>query len=446
MQVVVSYQSSDPDVRRFLGELGFSDDEIARGRLTEDDCLAKKVNPYLLREISLLNEAYPDRFIEAVTDLVQDMPHAEVTFELEPDEASRGLLFLKESSYGMRHVLFGSDFCSESSTGKILYANLLSQTTGDDLDEKSHVVNRGVGVEKLCSANELEAFGFLREELNGVYFSLARAGDQLQNAAQAVVPVSSVWTNGEVQEDVFARGSAVVISPKGHVATACHVLFSEEGIMADDATLMIEGQVLSIKPEHVLYANSTNDVAILRIPELEKNKKQGWVQFSPYLPTQGMPLAAIGYPHVFGDDEGTLLEKTVTFGEYDVISMLSADAVQNDRTAWGPDREDEGAPFYLTTATTVPGSSGGGFFDDSGELLGITSVLMMSGEPDINGIKSFATPLLKEDVDDPRLVAVLEEVEAAQEGSLAYFRLKLRRSPFLRSLKSFLGIGAGQAQ
>lgn len=450
LQIKYSYSVADPVTREFLTEMGLSQTQIDQGYVTDSDFLDKKINPLFLRELALSEEGVSDRFIQYLTEDVHAVEDMLLPVDFSPEEMAWGLKLWKELPVHLRASMFFSDYCTHPETGKILYNNLTSTQTADVSDELVYNLSKGVVVEDACTESRFLADGVLEEELKGIHFNPQNSDRNISQAAKAVVPVVSTWLQGEpFVDDELAHGSAILISAQGHVATAAHMLFSEDGEFADDAYLILGSGFFSIRQEHLLYADAENDVALLKIPGLEKIKNMQWAKLAETLPQNGDWLTAVGYPKLQDEEARGITLQAMTRGNFMNVKAFSTAITKSPELLDLEDPTLELEPFYLTSVPIVPGYSGGGYFDDAGRLVGVSSSIYVSSEasdPDLEGYITFVSPLLKEDVADPQLVKVLEEIETAQAGKLKYAALKLRRSAFLHSLKSFLGLSSSEAK
>lgn len=128
--------------------------------------------------------------------------------------------------------------------------------------------------------------------------------------------------------------SAVMIAPE-RALTAAHCLNMTSPV------LTIEGVDYPITEG---YAASPRDLAILFVP----GAPCPCAVVSLYPSEEGDALLAVGYPYG--------LARVVTYGEFQARIVL----------------EEDGQEYILTTTLGAPGNSGGGLFNDRGELIGIT--------------------------------------------------------------------------
>ena len=129
--------------------------------------------------------------------------------------------------------------------------------------------------------------------------------------------------------------SAVMVAPERAI-TAAHCLNMTAPV------LTIDGYEYAVTEG---YAASPRDVAILIVP----GAPCPWARMA-YTPLEtGDPVAAVGYP--FG------MALVVTYGEMQARVVLPED----------------GQEYLVVTSLGAPGNSGGGIFNQYGELVGITS-------------------------------------------------------------------------
>jgi hypothetical protein len=145
----------------------------------------------------------------------------------------------------------------------------------------------------------------------------------------------------------IASGSGVLISDDGLVLTNLHVV--QNGIFYD---VRISGnrQGRSI-PARPAKASTTQDLAMLRLSTEVAIKP---VHISTKIPQIGTKVFAIGSPFEL---EGSLSEG--------IVSQI---------------RRDDNQIWIQTTAQISPGSSGGGLFTESGELIGLTTMTIKGGQ------------------------------------------------------------------
>jgi len=130
-------------------------------------------------------------------------------------------------------------------------------------------------------------------------------------------------------------GSGVVVN-KGKVATNLHVAGNSEVVAVHHQGKMYRSRVMMSLPE--------SDLALLDVPELD----------APAVNLSTTSRVRVGQT-VFALGSPAGLELTLTTG---IVSAL---------------RSDSGNQIIQTSAQISPGSSGGGLFDEKGNLIGITT-------------------------------------------------------------------------
>ncbi|QBI21216.1 PDZ domain-containing protein [Egibacter rhizosphaerae] len=200
--------------------------------------------------------------------------------------------------------------------------------------------------------------------------------DRIADVAEAVLPaVVRVDIDGEEADqqpdrgpdDPSGNGSGVIYGGEGHIITNNHVVEP-----ADDLTVVFADG--SREEAEVVGTDRLNDLAVIQVDRDDLTVIGIGDQSALRV---GQPAVAVGSP--FG------LEGSVTSG---VISAL-------DR---GIDvRGPGGAPLTLpqviqTDAPINPGNSGGPLVDRHGQLIGINSAILTSGQPANAGV-GFAIPV-----------------------------------------------------
>jgi len=154
-------------------------------------------------------------------------------------------------------------------------------------------------------------------------------------AAKSVVVVESLS-----QSKRRAQGSGVVVG-NGEVVTNCHVVLFADKIVVRSGTAQHEARRR--------YADSERDLCVLQVPTLKLAAAPANGSANP-----GDRVFAIGAP------QG--LELSISEG---LVSGL---------------RQINNLSVVQTTAAISRGSSGGGLFDESGRLIGITTMQARSGQ------------------------------------------------------------------
>jgi S1-C subfamily serine protease len=135
--------------------------------------------------------------------------------------------------------------------------------------------------------------------------------------------------------DVGISCSVVMIAPE-RALTAAHCLGMASPVVTIDGYdyVVTEG-----------YAASPRDIAVLIIP----GAPCPCAQVSDIPAVEGDWVAAVGYPYG--------IARVVTYGEVQGRIVF----------------EEDGQEYLLVTALGAPGNSGGGLFNEHGELIGIVS-------------------------------------------------------------------------
>lgn len=158
-------------------------------------------------------------------------------------------------------------------------------------------------------------------------------------ARPSVVTVNARSTDGDA-----SLGSGVVVGAR-RVVTNCHVVRFAATVTVRDA----DGQDLSAQ---TVLADEERDLCLLEVAGLKgqpARRRPGAEK-----PMTGEPVIAVGNPLGLGISTSS--------------GLLSAVV------------EKQGAPHLIVSVPLSPGSSGGGLFDASGRLLGITTAIMQAGQ------------------------------------------------------------------
>ncbi len=141
----------------------------------------------------------------------------------------------------------------------------------------------------------------------------------------------------------LSQGSAIAVSAD-YLLTNCHVV--------KERPLIAIAQGKEVKEASLVSADPSSDRCILKVAEASLSPVQGIRQFSNL--KVGERVYSVGTP--------SGLERTLGEG---IISGL---------------RPSEEGRFVQTTAPISPGSSGGGLFDSSGNLIGVTTFLLKEAQ------------------------------------------------------------------
>jgi S1-C subfamily serine protease len=151
-----------------------------------------------------------------------------------------------------------------------------------------------------------------------------------------------------------SQGSAVAIS-KNELFTNCHVLQASRKIVVKQG----EEQ----RPAQLVSADPANDRCLLRVDE---------PTLTPISGVRTYESLEVG-------------EAVFTIGSPNGLELSLANGILSGR------REEDGRSYVQTTAPISPGSSGGGLFDSRGNLVGITTMVLV-GRQRLNQALNFAIP------------------------------------------------------
>lgn len=226
---------------------------------------------------------------------------------------------------------------------------------------------------ELVSAESKEAEGVtsteMSEEFSQIFqspeeyirYGIADAVEKVESSVVSIV-VSSKYSGGFLGDYmVEEKGSGVIISSSGYIATNFHVIEGAENVKV----------YLSNSDEYeatVIGKDAKTDLAVLKI-ESES-------ELVPAIFSKSSTLRVGDFVFSIGNALGKY-SGSVTMG---IISSLSRDVSVNDETM----------KMLQTDAPLNSGNSGGGLFDSHGYLVGIVSA-KDSGD-DVEGI-GFAVPI-----------------------------------------------------
>src|SRR5690606_24203101 len=160
-------------------------------------------------------------------------------------------------------------------------------------------------------------------------------------------------------------GSGTIISPSGYILTNYHVVGELNRRIHYDwhAVSLTDPDFTDQPPEFWFWAryiagDPTHDLAILKIEE--------WYDQEPV-------EADMVFPHVWVGDSNQLLPgDTITIVGYPGISGSTVTFTAGLMSGWvGEDFESGGKQWIKTDAKISHGNSGGGAFDESGNLIGV---------------------------------------------------------------------------
>ena len=186
--------------------------------------------------------------------------------------------------------------------------------------------------------------------------------DMFAEVSGGIVVVLSLDVGGRQT----GQGSGVVVG-KNEVTTNCHVVSGARTIAVRQAADIRGHETYRMKAE-LIVRNKQRDLCLLSVKELSAPPAATPVPFAAARSVSiGEEVYAIGAP------QG--LDLSISRG---IISQLRGDYGKKS------------APIIQTDAAVSPGSSGGGLFNENGDLLGITTFKLSGGASE--GL-SFAVPV-----------------------------------------------------
>ena len=212
------------------------------------------------------------------------------------------------------------------------------------------------------------------------WWNSTTAANRIDQNSKAVVTLIVYGTDGIVK----CQGSGFFVNSKGLLATNAHVVSDGANVVAKLAS----GAFYNMK--EIKRINRNDDLALLQFDAKETPCVVGLGNSDEI--KMGEKVYAIGTPH--GQD-ATLSEGNVSY----------------------PTREFNGIRHIQFTAPISPGSSGGGLFDEKGNVIGITSSFLNIPSGEQAGLDqnlNYAVP-----VND--LKAMISDTSKRLEGNAAYY-------------------------
>ena len=172
------------------------------------------------------------------------------------------------------------------------------------------------------------------------------------NSVVGVLTNEQAWNRntGEVENELIAQGSGVVIAEGGYILTNNHVI--EDGMAYQ--ILMPSGDKVDA---WLVGADSSTDLAVLKVDE-------GADQLTPVAVGSVESLQVGSTVVAIGNPGGEVLANTVTQG---VVSALERTSVNSSNTS-------RRISYIQHDAAINSGNSGGGLFNYKGELVGINTL------------------------------------------------------------------------
>ena len=146
-------------------------------------------------------------------------------------------------------------------------------------------------------------------------------------------------------------GTGFIVSAEGHILTAAHVLEAGWATWKKRGSVRIGAEYVDLSKASVLYNNSIDDVAVLKIPQLAGRDYLTLADksFGPE------PILAIGFPSIVRDARGQRT-KAISVGHW---------------TEYQKAIQEQKKQVIMVEAVRASGMSGGPFLNQRGEVIGL---------------------------------------------------------------------------
>jgi hypothetical protein len=198
------------------------------------------------------------------------------------------------------------------------------------------------------------AEGWPAWKVSGTAPNAVTSGPALEAPALFKLLSPSVFRVVAVSTGNTMQGSAVAVS-RSELLTNCHVLEGAQKITLQQGKLE--------RKATIARANPAADRCVLAVSEASLTPIHGVRAYAEL--EVGEPMFTLGSPNG--------------------LELSLANGILSGK------RDEDGRPFVQTTAPISPGSSGGGLFDARGNLVGITSMVLV-GREHLNQSLNFAIP------------------------------------------------------
>lgn len=381
------FNPNDADTAEFLSSIGVAAPRVSKGEIFDAELVRDGIDP--LAFLKLLEIAVIPEGPEFSTRLFENLENG--FLELNETTAAYAIDFLRDHDSPLLRSLLHYGACPDGESARIVMENIYSDSAAFYAERPE-----GITPEGACALTDLIDTGFATEDIEGVAFNENTAGEFWNQIGQAVIPLS-MWDG---QGGEYA-GSGVIVSPEGHVMTAAHNVIQSDGEVFPDVTFRYGGTEYLLSHDEVLYVDVAEDIAVLRLPALALIASLPYARLAEVRPEEGDDVMVIGYPLTAGADTfAGEFPEAYTPGRY--FYPMSDDSTPEELI--DPSVPREGI-YHVTTARPFPGNSGGGFFNEKGELIGITSNV----ETVVN--RSEAASTLLADAEDPRYEEVLRHIQ-----------------------------------
>lgn len=374
------FDPEDEATRSFLTRLGIPGDAVNSGGVNRSELIDWGVDPEVFAVAAGMMPSVETALL---------CPSGEDAKYLSHDEAVNATLLANNVRDPAKEaMIFKSGDCLSGWASLTVLGNYNGRAFEPNLNGAS-----GVTPESSCEYGALVAAGFPPAKLAGLFFEETLTGPFWWDVQRSVVELDAVMRVQEEDGSVSTsptQGSAVIVSPEGHVLTADHVVRGNLGFNAD-MMIVADGVEYPVSADDIVYDDPDADLAVLLVPDLAGAP---YARFAETRPEEGSPAFAFGFP-------GLTEEELSARGDVDARLMSVGTYV-------GTAVPDGTHTFDVLSLRLYPGDSGGAVFNADGELTGINHGI-------VPGKTSYASGVFAEDTADPNLRDVLGSIRALQE-------------------------------
>ena len=324
----IRFDPQDSSTRDFLEKIGLPEEMIDKGEVNPLMESFFHINLGSVQVLSALNQ-------ENINDEYLSKDEAEIALNL---INSRGLPILR---------LFSNSGCPGYgvTSAPIILENILGQNIGNRYGGGNIIP------EILCPYD----MDYSVEDQRGIHFLGNLVPESIKKAGKAVALVAFKWG------DQMGMGSAVVISEKGDILTAWHVLYDENDNFRDKVYIRIRDKVIEVREKDVVSKDKKRDTLLLRIDQIATIGLSP-MKVSAMPPLAGEEIWLIGFAAREGDGD-ELRKPTFTVGRVKEIAVSI----------------DDLSSTIVSSALATDGDSGGAVVNKSGELVGTTTQINLNG-------------------------------------------------------------------
>jgi hypothetical protein len=375
-----SFDPEDEATRSYLTRVGIPEHAIASGGVDRSELKAWGVDPDVFALMAGMMPPETAEILCPADDAAKFLSHAEAV--------NATLLANNVRDPAKEAILFKSGDCLSGWSAVTVLGNYNERAFEPNLNGDS-----GVTPESSCEYGALAAAGFPPVKLAGLFFEDTLTGPFWWDVQKSVVELDAVTRLVEEDGSVSTsptQGSAVVVSPEGHVLTADHVVRGELGFNSD-LTIVADGVEYPVSVDDIVYDDPDADLAVLLVPELAGAP---YARFAESRPEEGAPAFAFGFP-------GLTEEELSARGDVDARLMSVGTYV-------GTAVPDGTHTYDVLSLRLYPGDSGGAVFNADGELTDISHGI-------VPGKTSYASGIFDADTADPKLREALGDIRGLQE-------------------------------